>query len=584
MRESHPAASRPGSALRRLAILLLALGATIGLTLGTALTAPAAEAAPGKVRVPDSAMDAVAAMQPSWNLGNTLEAMPEETSWGNPPATRELLAKVRSEGFRSVRIPVTWNDHQSATAPYTVDAAYMSRVKQVVDWALDEGLYVVLNVHHDSWQWVNKMPTDHDNVLARFNSTWTQISSAFKDEPRTLLFESINEPVFDGATAEQKTKLLNELNVSFHNVVRSSGGNNDDRLLVLPTEYCTPSQSLLDDLYRTIRSLDDDNVVATVHYYGWWPFSVNVAGGTHYDAAAQKDLTDSFTRMHDTLVAKGIPVYLGEYGLLSWPDHNHPSSVERGEALKHFEHVGAAAREAGVTTALWDPGFAYLNRITLKWRDPALFAWIKSSWTTRSGTASFDRVYLPKSSPVTAQSLTLNPNGTKFRGLWQGDTKLKEKRDYTLSGTRLTLTAKALTRLAGDREYGVNATLNARFSSGLPWQIDVVTYDRPKPLPAAKGTTEEFYILTDYRGDELAAMESTYANGDNAGPTDWNPYQEFNKAFAPDYPNNKIILTTAFMKALRDGEKVDLTFHFYSGATVKYQVTRDGTKVTGSAS
>lgn len=297
-----------------------------------------------------SAKDTVAAMEPSWNLGNTLDAFPNETSWGNPLTTRAHLAKIRSEGFRSVRIPVTWTDHQSATAPYAVDATYMDRVEEVTDFALAEGLYVVLNVRHDSWQWVGKMSTDHGNVMARFNSLWTQISSTFKDKPRTLLFQSINEPEFENATDEQKATFLNELNTSFHKIVRGSGGQNTDRLLMLPTIYCKPDQPLMDALYNTIKSLNDPNLVATVHYYSWFPFSVNIAGGTHYDETARKDLDGAFQRMRDTFVARGIPVYLGEYGLLSWPDH-HPSRLERGEALKYFEHLGHAARQAGVTTA-----------------------------------------------------------------------------------------------------------------------------------------------------------------------------------------------------------------------------------------
>lgn len=581
----HPARHRrrgPG----RLASLLLTLLVILGLSGGTALAAPdgAGEASRSTVTVPASAMDAVAAMQPSWNLGNTLDAIPDETSWGNPLTTRELLAHVRAEGFRSVRIPVTWTDHHSATAPYTIDAAYLDRVKQVVDWALAEDLYVVLNIHHDSWQWISKMSTDHDNVLARFNSLWTQIAERFRDAPRSLLFESVNEPQFDNATDAQKTQFLDELNTSFHKIVRSSGGSNSDRLLVLPTQVCTPSQSLMDDLSATIRKLNDRNLVATVHYYSWYPFSVNIAGGTHYDTAAQNDLDDAFARMHDTFVAKGIPVYLGEYGLLGWPDHNHPSRVERGEALKYYEHLGYKARAAGVTTALWDPGaWAYLNRATLTWTDPALMAWIKSSWTTRSGTTSFDKIFVPKSSPITAKSLTLNLNGTSFRGLWHGGTRLVAGRDYTVSGNQLTLTARALTRLVGDRAYGVNTTLQARFSSGLPWQIDVVTHDTPV-LTNATGTTGSFTIPTQYRGDSLATMHATYADGSNAGQTSWTPYQEFNKAFSPDYPNGAIILTPEFLNALRDGEPATLTFHFYSGATVTYHVTKSGTSVTGTAS
>ncbi|MFF4568186.1 cellulase family glycosylhydrolase [Streptomyces sp. NPDC001410] len=568
----------------RLAGLLLALLVILGLSGSTALAAPGGTAPQrsSTVRVPARAMDAVAAMQPSWNLGNTLDAIPDETSWGNPKATRELFETVRAQGFRSVRIPVTWSAHQSTTAPYTVDAAYMSRVKQVVDWALAENLYVVLNVHHDSWQWIEKISTDHDNVRARYDALWTQISTAFRDEPRSLLFESVNEPGFTDATAAQKTEFMNELNASFHKIVRASGGGNKSRLLVLTTQGGTPSQDLMDDLYTTISGLHDSNLVATVHYYSWYPFSVNIAGGTRYDDAARNDADDAFARMHNTFVARGIPVYLGEYGLLAYPDDNHPSRIERGEALKYYEHVGHLGRVTGVTTALWDPGFAYLNRATLKWRDPALFAWIKSSWTTRSGTASFDKVFVAKSSRITAQSLTLNLNGTKFRGLWHGDTKLAEGRDYTVFENRLTLTAPALTRLTGDRDYGVNATLQARFSTGLPWQIDVLTYDTPV-LSDATGTAEKFTIPTKYQGDDLATMEATYADGTNAGPTSWTPYQEFNKAFSPDYPNGTIILTTETLKSLRDGEPATLTFHFHSGAKLKYKVTKSGDSVTGTA-
>ncbi|MFJ5031150.1 cellulase family glycosylhydrolase [Streptomyces sp. NPDC088560] len=569
----------------RLAALLLTLLAIVGLTSGTTMAAAddsPAHPARTQVRVPASAMDAVAAMQPSWNLGNTLDAIPDETSWGNPPVTKPLFDTIRAQGFHSVRIPVTWTDHQSATAPYTIDATYMKRVKQVVDWALADGLYVVINVHHDSWQWIADMATNHDKVLARFDASWSQIATTFRDEPRTLLFESVNEPQFNNATPAQKTQFLNELNTSFHKVVRATGGGNTNRLLALPTQGCTPAQDLMDDLSTTIGALHDRNLVATVHYYSWYPFSVNVAGGTRYDASAQKDLTDAFARMHDTFVAKGIPVYLGEYGTLSWPDYNHPDPIERGEGLKYLEQLGHQARVAGVTTALWDP-FSYLNRSTLKWRDPALFAWIKSSWTTRSGTASLDKVFVAKSAPITAQSLTLNPNGTTFRGLWQGSRRLVAGRDYTVSGDRLTLTATALTRLTGNRAYGVNATLQARFSRGLPWNIDVITYDTPV-LSNTTGTSGSFALPTQYRGDVLATMEAAYADGSNAGPADWTPYQQFNQSFSPDYAGGRITLTSDFFKAVHDNAPVTLKFHFWSGAIVTYHVTKSGSSVTGTAS
>jgi endoglucanase len=579
----HPTRRRsrgPG----RLFGLVLALVAAIGLTSTTAFALPSHKDT-SLIRLPlprlaAAPMDTVAAMQPSWNLGNTLDAIPDETSWGNPLTTKALFDTIKAQGFRSVRIPVTWSGHQSATAPYTIDATWMNRVKQVVDWALADGLHVVLNVHHDSWQWIATMPTDHDNVLARFKATWTQIAAKFRDSPQQLLFESNNEPQFDNTTDAQGNQYNNELNTAFHTLVRQSGGNHATRLLMLPTLHTNAGQDFLDVLVSEMKSLNDPNLVATVHFYGWYPFSVNIAGGTQFDATAQKDMTDTFTRIRNTLTSKGIPVYLGEYGLLSYPDYNHPPRVEPGEGLKYFEQFGYEARTAGVATALWD-AFNFLNRTTLQWRDPAIVNQIKSSWTTRSGTASSDRIFLAKSSAITAKTLTLNPNGGTFLGLWQGNTMLAAGRDYTVAGNQLTLTATALTRLAGNRAYGVNATIEARFNRGLPWKIYVTTYDRPA-LSNATGNTSGVTIPTQFRGDQLATMEATYADGSNAGPTDWTPYQEFNEAFSPDYPGNALLLTSKFVNSLRDNAQATLVFHFWSGAAVTYRVTKSASTVTGT--
>jgi endoglucanase len=577
-----------GSPLKhsRLNPLRLLLALCTAVLLAAASTAPATAAAPVTAAAPAAsaatsrAMSVVAAMQPSTNIGNTLDAIPDETSWGNPAITKALFDTLKAQGFHSVRIPVTWSNHQSTTAPYTIDATFLARVKQVVDWAIADGLYVDLNVHHDSWQWLAAMPTDHDNVLARFNATWTQIATEFKDAPSKLLFESVNEPSFTDVTDAQKITLLDELNTSFHSVVRGTGGRNATRMLILPTVGCTPSQSFMDALAATMASFNDTNLIATVHFYSFWPFSVNIAGYTTFNAATQQDLVDTFTRMHDTFVAKGIPVYVGEYGLLSYPDYTHPGIVEAGEALKYVEMLGYEARLNGVTTALWDAG-NYLNRHTLQWRDADLFAQIKSSWQGRSGTASSDQVYVPKSATITDHTLTLNLNGTTFQGLWQGSAKLREGTDYRVSGDQLTLTATALTRLTGTRAYGVDTTVQARFSGGVPWNIAIITSDTPV-LSAATGTTSSFAIPTQFRGDQLATMEAKYADGSNAGPANWTSYQQFSTAFAPDYTAGTLSLTPAFFDSLTDGAPVTLTFHFWSGAGVTYQVTKSGTSVIGT--
>lgn len=562
---------------------MVALFTAGSLACGTAAAAPAEQPQPAAeaagARVPHDPMAAVAQMQPSWNLGNTLDAIPDETSWGNPLTTKATFDGLRARGFRSVRIPVTWFPHQSDTAPYTIDPVWMKRVKQVVDLALADGLYVEINVHHDSWKWIENMSTDHDTIMARFNSTWQQIATAFKDEPRTLLMESINEPQFSNATDAQKTQYLRELNTSFHSIVRNSGGRNKDRLLVLPSEETNSAQHWLDDLSTTINSLHDRNLVATVHYYSFYPFSVNIANGTTFDARTQKDLTDGFARVHDTLVAKGIPVYLGEYGLLTSP---YSGVVERGEMLKYFEAVNYEARANGMTSAVWDAENDFLNRSTMQWRDPELAALIKASWTTRSGTASTDNIFLPKSAPITAQTITLNRNGLTFTGLWQGDRQLVPFRDYTLDGDQLTLTADALTRLAGDRTHGVDATLQVRYSDGVPWQLNVRSYDKPV-LSDATGTADGLTIPTRFNGDLMANVESTYADGTAAGPASWTTFQSFAN-YGPDYSANTTTVKADFLKSLKDGAPVTLTFHFWSGATVTYHLTKSGTTVTGTAS
>lgn len=559
------------------------LGAT-ALALTTALGLPAApavaeSAAPAR---PSAAQAVVAAMQPSWNLGNSLDAIPDETAWGNPAATKATFDAVRAEGYRSVRIPVTWSNAQDAAAPYTIDPAYLARVKQVVDYALSDGLYVDLNVHHDSWQWIADMAADHDAVRARFDATWRQIAAVFKDESRRLLFESVNEPQFNNATDAQKYQLLDELNRSFHSIVRSSGGRNADRTLILPTLGCSGDQAAEDDLVATITGMGDPNVAATVHYYSFWPFSVNIAGFTTYNEQTRQDLLDSFARLRTTFQSRGIPVYLGEWGLLSYPDYTHTDTVERGEALKYFEQFEYQARINGVTTALWDAG-SFLDRNTLRWRDPATAALLRAGWRTRSGTASTDQVFVPKSGPVADQVLTLDLHGLRFRGLTRGHHRLAPGTDYTVAGDRLTLKASALTRLAGDRAYGVKATLEARFSAGVPWRIRVVSNGRPVQSDAT-GTTDSLTIPTRFNGDVLATMESRYADGSNAGTATWTPYQAFNSTFSPDYAGGAIRLTSDYLKSLTDGATVTLAFDFWSGASVTYQVTRSGDTVTGTVS
>ncbi|WP_229796176.1 cellulase family glycosylhydrolase [Saccharothrix coeruleofusca] len=559
---------------------LLAGGAAALLVGAGVVTANSAAATTAGHPFAGDAMAEVAAMQPGWNLGNSLDSTgADETSWGNPRITRELLANVRAQGFRSIRIPVTWGQHQGGAPDYAIEAAYLDRVKEVVGWALAGGFHVMINVHHDSWQWISAMPADRAGVLARYNAIWTRLAAEFRDSSPKLVFESVNEPQFTGSSGDaQNAALLEELNTSFRTAVRRSGGVNATRLLVLPTLHTSADQARLDELASTIEAMDDPNLAATVHYYGYWPFSVNVAGGTRFDATARKDLTDAFDRVHSTFVARGIPVIIGEYGLLGFD--RHTGTIQQGEKLKFFEYLGHHARSRLLTTMLWDNG-QHFDRTSFQWRDPELIAQIKSSWTTRSGTASTDQVFNARASAITAKTIALNLNGTSFVGLRHGSTDLARGTDYTVQGDQLTLTAAALTRLAGARAYGTNAVLSARFSRGVPWRINIITYD-PPVLRSATGTTASFAVPTDFRGDLLATMEAKYADGSNAGPHDWTSFKEFDRTFAPDYSGGTTALKAEFFAEVDDGARVTLTFHYWSGTTVTYYVTKSGDSVTGT--
>lgn len=245
-------------------------------------------------------------MQPGWNLGNSFDAVgTDETAWGNPPVTRELIKEVATQGFKSIRIPVTFDQRMGETPHYSIDPDFLERVTNAVDWSLEENLQVMINVHHDSWIWLEAgMYEDYDEAMSRFNKLWDQLSFHFKDYPVELMFESINEPRFLGSDQE-RYQFLDDLNTSFHEIVRQSGGLNEIRPLVLPTIDASPDhQEVLDQLYKTINKLDDPYLISTVHYYGFWPFSVNIAGYTHFNEETRNHITETFDRVHDTIFEK----------------------------------------------------------------------------------------------------------------------------------------------------------------------------------------------------------------------------------------------------------------------------------------
>jgi len=558
-------------------VLLFALAVPAGSAAAASGQAPLAQAAAAT-----TLQSYVDAMQPGWNLGNSLDATgADETSWGNPVVTRDLIKKIAAQGYKSIRIPVTWDVHVGAAPSYTIQASYLARVQEVVDWALSENLYVMINVHHDSWLWISHMEQQHDQVLARYNAVWTQIASRFKNHSAKLMFESVNEPRFtDGGTTDETKALqmLDELNVSFKNIVRSSGANNVTRPLVLSTLEASPTQSRMNELYKTMTKLNDPNLIATVHYYGFWPFSVNIAGYTKFETDTQNDITTTFDNVYNTFTAKGIPVIVGEYGLLGFDKST--GVIEQGEKLKFFEFLANYLRTKKITPMLWDNG-QHFGRTSFQWSDPQLYNIMKAGWTGRSSTAESDLINLKKGAAAKDVAVRLKLNGNTFSSLLNGSQTLVNGTDYTLSGDTLTLKASKLTSLTSSGKLGVNAVLTARFNKGADWNFNVILYSTPK-LSNIQGTTSAFKIPTLFNGDTLATMEAVYASGGNAGPQNWTPFKEFAYAFAPSYSTNEISLTPAFFNEVNNGDVI-LKFHFWSGEIVSYKITKNGTSVTGTA-
>lgn len=516
------------------------------------------------------------ALHPGWNLGNSLDATGSETSWGNPLTTKEHIEEIAKAGFKSIRVPVTWGHRMGLGPDYPISENFFNRVQEIVDWSLEAGLHVMVNMHHET-SWIMNMPHDYQNVYNRYNLAWTQISDFFKDYPHTLMFEGLNEPRFSHDWNEDTPEyftLLHDLNTSFHQIVRSSGGNNGTRPLVLSTLTSSSTTARLNQLAKTIEQLNDPYLIATIHYYGYWPFSVNIGGATTFDNRAKQDIVDSLNRAYNTFVAKDIPVIIGEYGLLGF-DKSY-NTIQRGEILKYFEYINYYAQEKGMPLMLWDNGQHY-NRNAMQWNDNSLYQVITAP--NRSANANTDSIYIKHNTPLKDRDIYLNLNGNTLVGVKHNEQVLEEKTDYEIKDNQLTIKLNLLEKVLTG-ELGVNAILSLEFSSGANWDVHVIYYDTPVLKPT-QGITTNFYIPTIFNGDRLATMEAIYMKGDNAGPQNWTSFKEYNHCFKPIYETNLIQITADFFKEVKEQEAIKLRFHFWSGETMDYLVTKKSLMAVG---
>jgi aryl-phospho-beta-D-glucosidase BglC (GH1 family) len=311
-----------------------------------------------------------------WNLGNTLEPPCGEGCWA-PAATQALINAVAANGFNTIRIPVAWDSHANSRT-LVIDAAWLARVKQVVDWSRAAGLTVIINNHWDNGWFDNSGFRRLDSRLnKKMQSYWTQIANTFQGYDSKLLFCAANEPDVD---SQAKTNVLLQYYQTFVNAVRATGGTNATRWLILPG----PSTNI-DRTFDWMNTLPSDpalgRLAIDVHYYDPYQFTLMTADeswgkmfyfwGQGYHSATMTDrnanwgeeqwLNDQFEKMRTKFVDKGVPVLVGEFAAARRVDH---PGLAGTELSRHFasrtyfdQQIVSTANLKGLKPVYWDDGW-----------------------------------------------------------------------------------------------------------------------------------------------------------------------------------------------------------------------------------
>ncbi len=277
-----------------------------------------------------SAMDYAADMGLGINLGNTMEAYWEdssnmtsgastigddtpqdyETCWGAVETTQEIIDGMKDAGFQTIRIPVYWGNMMEDDGTYTISEEYFDRVAEIVDYCRNDGLYVVINIHHyDEFLIKNH---DKEEVLAAVKTLWTQIAERFADYSDYVIFEGFNENLgsqqeSDSYTEDELFDYVNEMNQTFVDAVRSTGGKNAERLLIV-SGYWTNIDLTTDTRFQMPADTAEDRLMVSVHYIDnsyYWSNQIGTESWLTYSRSQCELLKEAFTD-------QGIPGFVGE--------------------------------------------------------------------------------------------------------------------------------------------------------------------------------------------------------------------------------------------------------------------------------
>lgn len=334
----------------------------------------------------EDAQKIVDAIKVGWNLGNSLDCYDItwsvadfETAWGNPKTTKQMIDTVKAAGFNAVRIPVSWTDHVDIDG--NIDTLWLKRVQQVVDYAMDNQLYTILNMHHDDYTWLTPVYSKEEEVTQKYTKIWAQIADWFKNYDTKLLFEGLNEPrvvnskdEWTGGTAEERD-VINHLLQAFVDTIRKSGGNNGMRTLVITTQAASISENSLNGLVLP----DDDNLILSLHNYAPWKFtSYEFQDNTTFTEDDKAELNYEFDMLKQRFADKGIPVIIGEFGA---ENKNNPA-----DRAAYYQYYIQAAAERGIPCFIWDNNkqegegsYGIMNRSDCTWYYPEILEAIQKA-------------------------------------------------------------------------------------------------------------------------------------------------------------------------------------------------------------
>lgn len=355
----------------------------------------------GVMREGLTALEATRLMGNGINLGNTLEAcdnnvgiktntpLSYETHWGQPKTTQAMIDGMKAAGFDTIRIPVAWmtNATHLYEGDYTIDADYMDRVEEVVRYARKAGMYVIINDHWDGgWYGMFGSESAETRALAMeaYKGMWQQIAERFRDYSDYLIFESANEELggrFDEnsplycsdsvvtyLTDDERYALTNEINQTFVDVVRTTGGNNATRFLLI-AGYSTDINQTCDDRFQMPKDTADSKLMVSVHYYDPWSYcgASSAVSATKWGKVSDYEYMDQQLAKMTKFTEAGYGVVIGEYGALPCSD-----GLKDNTLAYHTAFLDACTKY-DLTNCLWDCSGLY-KRVSQTFADDDILA------------------------------------------------------------------------------------------------------------------------------------------------------------------------------------------------------------------